>query len=401
MIAEEASVPDLPQYDPYAYAVHEDPYPIYEALRRDAPVYRNDALGFWALSRHDDVLAAFKDHRRFSNREGVSLDPTSRTPAAAKLGMSFLGLDPPLHTRMRGLVSRGFTPRRVAALEPRVREMTVEVLDDLVGAGGFDAVDDFAGRLPMDVISELLGVPKADRATLRTWADLLVHREEGVRDVPPAGSEAFGKIRAYFTDLLAERRAVPRDDLLSVLSTLELDGDALDDTEILSFCNLMIVAGNETTTKLIANALYWLSRHPDQRALVGRGMDAVPLWIEETLRYDNSTQMLARLVTEDVDVRGTTLEAGGLALLLVGSANRDEAVFDHADRFDIQRDTSSMLSFGKGAHFCLGASLARLEGRVALEEWWRRFADYEVDPSGIARVHSINVRGFAHLPVKI
>ena len=389
------------RFDPYAYEVHEDPYPLYARLRRESPVHRNDELGFWALSRHEDVLAAFKDHRRFSNREGVSLDPSSRHPAAATTGMSFLGLDPPLHTRMRGLVSRGFTPRRVAALEPRIREITVSYLDALVGTGRFDFVDEFAGRLPMDVISELLGVPAVDRPTLRTWADLLVHREEGIRDVPPEGMVAFGRIRAYFTGLLAERRAAPRDDLLSALLAIELDGDRLSDAEILSFCNLMIVAGNETTTKLLANALYWLARNPDQRALVARSEAAIPAWVEETLRYDNSTQMLARLVTEDVEVRGTRLAAGDLALLLVGSANRDEDVFPHADRFDIERDTSAMLSFGRGAHFCLGASLARLEGRVALEEWWRRFPDYEIDPTGAERVHSVNVRGFAHLPVKV
>ncbi len=391
----------MPDYDPYAYEVHEDPYPIYARLRGEAPVYRNDEIGFWALSRYDDVLAAFKDTRRFSNREGVSLDPTSRTPAASRLGMSFLGLDPPQHTRMRGLVSRGFTPRRVAALEPLIRKMTVGYLEALVGSGGFDVIDDFAGRLPMDVISELLGVPAADRQTLRRWADLLVHREEGMRDVPPAGSEAFGKIRAYFTELLAERRKTPRDDLLSDLSTVELDGDRLGGDELLSFCNLMIVAGNETTTKLIGNALYWLWRHPEQRALVAASEEAIPGWVEETLRYDNSTQMLARLVTEDVELRGTTLEAGGIALLLVGSANRDEDVFERADEFDIRRDASSMLSFGKGAHFCMGASLARLEARVALEEWWRRFGGYEIDPGGAERVHSINVRGFARLPVKV
>ena len=389
------------EYDPYAYALHEDPYPLYERLRVEAPVYRNEAMSFWALSRHSDVLRAFKDHATFSNREGVSLDPKSRSTEAARIGMSFLGLDPPHHTRMRGLVSRGFTPRRVSALEPRVREMTVGYLDGLVGSGGFDLIDDFAGRLPMDVISELLGVPVADRTQLREWADLLVHREEGVRDVPPAGSMAFGKIRGYFSELLAERKKRPRDDLLSVLTTLELDGDVLDDMEILSFCNLMIVAGNETTTKLIGNALYWLARNPEQRQLVDSRDVSIENWIEETLRYDNSTQMLARLVTKDVKVRGHSLVTGDLVLLLVGSANRDEEVFENASAFDLRRDTSAMLSFGKGAHFCMGASLARLEARVALEEWWARFSKFTIDSARASRVHSINVRGFAHLPVEV
>jgi len=389
------------EYNPYAYEIHDDPYPTYAALRARAPVYRNDELDFWALSRHADVLAAFKDTRRFSNAHGVSLDPAAWGPHAASF-TSFLALDPPRHTRLRALVSKGFTPRRVARLEPRVREMSVEYLDALAGAGRFDVIAELAGRVPMDVISEMLGVPTADRAELRRRADLLVHRDEGVQDVPPEGAAAFAWMREYFQRLLAERRARPGDDLLSALLEAEIDGERLDEGEILSFANLMIVAGNETTTKLLANALYWLWRNPDQRALVAEDpAGRIPLWVDETLRYDNSTQMLARLVTEDVEVRGVKLRAGGRALLLVGSANRDEEVFPHADRFDVTRDASQSLSFGRGVHFCLGASLARLEGRVVLEEWWKRFPRYEVEPEGAVRVHSINVRGFATLPVAV
>lgn len=386
-------------FDPYAYEFHEDPYPIYARLRAEAPVYHNPRLDFWALARHADVAVAFKDVKRFSNRKGVSLDPAAWGDAA-RAGMSFLAMDPPGHTRMRGLVARGFTPRRVAALEERIREISVARLDPLVGSGGFDVIADFAGKLPMDVISEMLGVPEADRATLRTWADLLVHREEGVQDVPPEGVEAFGRIRAYFTDLLVERRARPGDDLLSALLGAEIDGDRLGEGEILSFCNLMIVAGNETTTKLIGNALYWLWRNPAQRARVAADRGCIPAWVEETLRYDNSTQALARLLVEDAEIRGVRLPAGARMLLLVGSANRDEEVFPDPDAFDLGRDTSEMLSFGRGTHFCMGAALARLEGRVALEEFWDRFPGYEIDAAGAVRVHSINVRGFAALPVK-
>ncbi|MGH0034011.1 MAG: cytochrome P450 [Myxococcota bacterium] len=386
--------------DPYAYAFHEDPYPFYAELRERAPVYHNEELGFWALSRHADVFDAFKNPRRFSNAKGVSMDPASWGPQA-RLFSSFLAMDPPEHTRMRGLVARGFTPRRVAALEPRIREIAVAHLDALVGSGGFDVIDEFAGKLPMDVISEMLGVPEADRAMLRTWADLLVHREEGTQDVPAEGVEAFGRIRGYFKDLLAERRKRPGDDLLSALLVAETGGDRLDDNELLSFCNLMIVAGNETTTKLIANALYWLWRSPEQRARVRRDAACIPGWVEETLRYDNSTQILARLATEEFELRGVTVPEGVPVLLLVGSANRDEEVFPRAEVFDLERDTSEMLSFGRGTHFCMGASLARLEGRVALEEWWSRFGDYEIEPEGAVRVHSSNVRGFARLPVKV
>jgi cytochrome P450 len=389
------------EYNPYAYEIHEDPYPTYAALRERAPAYRNELLGFWALSRHADVLAAFRDIERFSNDHGVSLDPESWGPQASA-ATSFLAFDPPRHTRLRALISKGFTPRRVAALEQSIREMSAAYLDPLIGAGRFDFIDELAGVVPMDVISEMLGVPRADRAELRRRADLLVHREEGRMGVPPKGVEAFAWIRSYFRALLADRRVRPGDDLLSVLLEVESEGERLDEGEILSFANLMIVAGNETTTKMLANAIYWLWRHPEQRALVREAPAArIHGWVEETLRFDNSTQMLARRIARDVELHGETLRAGERALLLVGSANRDERVFDRAGEYDIGRDTTQSLSFGRGVHFCLGAALARLEGRVVLEEWWRRFPDYEIESVGSVRVHSINVRGFAALPVKV
>ena len=388
------------EFNPYAYEIHEDPYPIYARLRSEAPVYRNEELDFWVLSRHADVLAAFKDVKRFSNRFGVSIDPSSYGPHA-RIGTSFLAMDPPEHTRMRGLVSRSFTPRRVREMEPRIRAIAVQRLDRLVGAGSFDVIGEFAGKLPMDVISEMLGVPEADRDELRTWADLLVHREEGMMDVPREGAAAFRKILEYFTELIAERRKKPGGDLLSALLEPACAEDRLTDKELLGFCNLMIVAGNETTTKLIANALYWLDRTPTQRARIASGQATKSQWVEETLRFDNSTQMLVRTLAEDVPLGGTTLEKGGRALLLVGSANRDESVFPRADEYDLMRDCTRMLSFGQGTHFCLGASLARLEGAVSLDEWWKRFPDYHVDLDGVVRVHSVNVRGFAKLPVRV
>ena len=387
------------EFNPYAYEVHEDPYPFYTQLRAEAPVYRNEDLDFWAIARHADVLAAFKDVKRFSNRFGVSIDPASYGPHA-RLGTSFLAMDPPEHTRMRGLISRSFTPRRVKAMEPRIREIAIGRLDRLVGAGSFDVIAEFAGKLPMDVISEMLGVPDADRAELRTWADLLVHREEGTTDLPAEGVEAFGKIRSYFRDLIADRRKAPREDLLSSLLELEAAEDHLSDSELVAFCNLMIVAGNETTTKLIGNALYWLDQTPDQRARVASGEASMSQWVEETLRYDNSTQMLVRTLSEDVCIGGQDLPKDARILLLVGSANRDESVFERSDEYDLTRDCSRMLSFGQGTHFCLGASLARLEGAISLEEWWKRFPDYRVETDGVSRVHSVNVRGFANLPVR-
>lgn len=387
------------EYDPYAYEIHEDPYPVYAQLRAQAPVYRNDRLGFWALSRHADVLAAFRDTERFSNRNGVSLDPAASTPAA-QATMSFLAMDPPRHTRMRALVSRGFTPRRIADLEPRIRQLARQHIDRFIDAGRCDFIRDFAGKLPMDVISELLGVPEADRDHLRQWADTVVHREEGVTDVPPAALEAATRIFAYFAELVAGARGRPHSDLTGVLLDAEIDGDRLSDYEVLGFLFLMIIAGNETTTKLLGNALYWLWRNPDQRSLVRANPGLIPNWVEETLRYDGSTQALARTITTDLQLHGQSLRADDRVVLLIGSANRDERVFPDPDRFDIGRDTSDMLSFGHGTHFCLGAALARLEGRVALEELQARLPDYEIDTRGIVRIHSVNVRGFATLPIE-
>lgn len=392
-------------YNPYHYEMHEDPFPTYQRLRDEAPVYRNesDSGGFWALSRHADVVDGFRDSARLSSAHGVSLDPAASGPHAHRT-MSFLAMDPPGHGRMRGLVSRGFTPRRVAELEPRIRELTRSYLAVAIEQGTFDFVDDLAGKLPMDVISELIGVPVADRDELRRLSDLLVHREEGMDDVPPAGVDAAFALVAYYADMLRQRRMAPTTDLTSALLAAEVDGDHLTDDEIMGFLFLMVVAGNETTTKLLGNAWYWAWKNPDQRAKPFRDPARVPTWIEETLRYDTSTQMLARTAIEDVTLHNTTIPAGDRVLLVVGSANRDERVFAQADRYDLdrpERERQQIASFGFGRHFCLGASLARLEARVCLEELVARVAHYDIDPAGIRRVHSVNVRGFAALPTTV
>lgn len=387
-------------YDPYAYEIHEDPYPTYERLREEAPLYRNEERGFWALSRHADVLAGFRDSDTFSSAEGVSIDPAASGPHAHRT-MSFLAMDPPQHGRMRGLVSRGFTPRRVADMEDRIRALTVAHLDTCLESGSFDFVSDLAGKLPMDVISEMLGVPEADRADLRTKSDLLVHREEGMTDVPPAGVAAALDLVVYYADLIADRRANPGDDLVSALCTAEIDGDRLTDDEITGFLFLMVVAGNETTTKLLAHAWYWAWRNPDERAKAFADPARIGDWVEETLRYDTSSQMLARVTRAPVELHGQVLPPGERVLLLVGAANRDPRAFAAPDRYDLDRDTSGIVSFGFGRHFCLGASLARLETRVVLEELVRRVRTYDIDADAARRVHSVNVRGFDLLPTTV
>ncbi|ULN34587.1 cytochrome P450 [Mycolicibacterium smegmatis] len=390
-----------PVLDPYDYDFHEDPYPYYKRLRDEAPLYRNDERSFWALSRHEDVLKGFRNSTALSNKHGVSLDPVSRNDEAHRV-MSFLALDDPAHLRLRTLVSKGFTPRRIRELEARVTEIAVQHLEIALQSDSFDFVDDFAGKLPMDVISELMGVPEEDRVRIRALADGVMHREDGVADVPASAIAASGELLVYYADMVKRRRRNVSDDLTSALVEAEIDGDKLTDDEIMAFLFLMVVAGNETTTKLLANAAYWGFKNPDQLAPVFDDHSQIPLWVEETLRYDTSSQILARAVVEDLTFYGTTVPAGDVLVLLAGSANRDERAFDDPDEYRIGRDIGSKLvSFGSGAHFCLGAHLARMEARVALAELFKRIRGYDVDESASVRVHSSSVRGFAHLPITV
>ncbi|MCV7303234.1 cytochrome P450 [Mycobacterium barrassiae] len=391
--------------DPYDYDFHEDPYPYYKRLRDEAPLYHNEKLGFWALSRHADVLQGFRNSTTLSNKFGVSLDPASRGPHASKT-MSFLAMDDPAHLRLRTLVSKGFTPRRIRELEPRVTEIAVQHLDNMLAiardSGIVDYVDEFAGKLPMDVISELMGVPEADRTQVRAWADAVMHRDDGVTDVPESAIEASLNLIVYYQDMVKERRKKATDDLTTALLEAEIDGDRLTDDEIIGFMFLMVIAGNETTTKLLANAAFWGHRNPDQIGPVFEDLERIPLWVEETLRFDTSSQILARTVAGELELYDTVIPDGDVLLLLPGSAHRDERVFDNPDDFVIGREIGSkLMSFGSGAHFCLGAHLARMEARVALAELFKRIRGYEVDEASAVRVHSSNVRGFAHLPVSV
>ena len=385
-------------YSPYDYAIHDDPYPTYARLRAEAPLYRNDELDFWALSRHADVLEALRDSERFSSAMGVSLEPTATGPNASRT-MSFLAMDPPQHGRMRGIVSRAFTLRRVNELEPHIRELTIQHLERALALGTFDFVGDFSGKLPMDVMSELIGIPASDREEVRALADLLVHRDEGVYDVPATGMTAAVELAGRFVQLITERRRQRETDLISALIDAEFEEERLTDVDIIGVLFLMIVAGNETTAKLLANAMYWAWRNPVEQVKAFGG--AIEPWIEETLRYDGSSQAIARTLTRDVELHGETVPSGARVLILLGSANRDDRVFPDPDRYDLDRDTTQMVSFGAARHFCLGAALARLEARVALTEIVARVRSYDIDTAAAKRVHSVNVRGFASLPMAV
>lgn len=387
-------------FDPYDWDTQQDPYPVYRRLRDEAPCYHNEAQGFWALSRYDDVLSGFRDWENLSNAGGVALEQDDGMQVRQVL--SFLGMDPPEHDNLRALVSRAFTPRRVSELEPHVRSLARHYLDALGEGRECDFIGGFAGRLPMDVISELLGIPEDDREMLRTWADTVVHREDGQSGVPAEGIQAAVDILGYFRDHVAGRRSrAGSDDLTDALLAAEVEGKRLADFDVIAFLFLMIIAGNETTTKLLGNALYWAWRHPEQRRTLQADPSRIAGWVEETLRFDPSSQLIARTTTTDLEIHGRQIPKNAKVALLIGSANRDERYWNEPDRYDVGRNTTGSLAFGQGTHFCLGASLARLEARVALEEVLQRAPEYEIVEAGATRIHSANVRGFAALPVRL
>jgi hypothetical protein len=384
------------RFNPYSYDFHEDPFPTYRALRDDAPCYHDAALGFWALSRYDDVVGALHDPATYCSRHGITLERGNPLPM-------LLTTDPPEHTRLRRLVSRAFTPRRVAEMEPAIRALSARYLDMLDGRTHIDLVGDYAALLPMDVISKLLGVPDDDQRQLREWSDALLHRAEGIPDVTPDGVEAATQLYKYFSAFVADRREHPGgDDFTAALMAAEPDGEALTDEQVVGFCFLLIIAGNETTTKLLGNCLLALQRFPSERAKVVADRSRIPDAVEEILRFEGSTQLMARTLTGDVELHGERMREGGKVLLLLGSANRDERVWERPDVFDLDRPwPTHHVGFGHGIHVCLGAALARLEMRVSLEEFLARAPGFEIDESGLERVHSGNVRGYSRMPVAL
>jgi len=392
------------ELDPYSYAFHEDPYPTYQWLRDHAPIYRNERLGFYALSRWRDVLEASLDPATYSSARGTLLEDVDRQLLEAVPMMIFM--DPPRQTRLRKLVGKVFTPRATAALEPEIRALAVRLIEVHRERGHCEFVSAFAGVLPIEVISTLLGVPPADRQMVREWTDASLTRDPDTPELPPAALEAHAHIQAYFTALVSERRKRPGEDLVSGLLTAEIereDGsgrERLTDGEILGFVGLLSGAGNETVTKLLGNAIVLLGRDSDARETLVRAPHRIPDAIEEALRYWPPSQYQGRSLTRDVEIHGEALPRGARVLLLTGSACRDEREFPEADRFDLDRKISVQLAFGHGVHKCLGAALARLEARVSLEEWLARIPAWEVEEAGLERFHMTSVMGFANVPLR-
>ncbi|MFI0352818.1 cytochrome P450 [Actinomadura sp. 9N407] len=388
-------------YSPFDFAIQDDPYPVYARLREESPVYRNENDDFWALSRHADVVAALKDSSRFSSVNGLRIEAAFWGPDAEKF-FSFVAMDPPRHSRMRGLVSRAFTQKRIQELGPRIREIARACIEPHLENGTFDLMTDFAARFPTDVVSELVGVPESDRALVRDLGMAIMYRDEAAGpgdDLPPEALQAIGALVGYYTELTIARSKERRDDLLSGLLDAAEDEDRLTPEEIVGVLILLVGAGIETTMLMLGNAWHAAWTHPEERARAFGGR--VEDWVEETLRYDPSTQALARSTTEEVELHGVTIPADARVLLLTGSANRDAGVFTDPDRFDLDRDTSASLAFGNGRHHCLGANLGRLEARIALQEVIDVVADYEIDADQAKRVRSSNNRGFASLPTRI
>ena len=390
-------------YDPYDYDIDADPHPVWKRMRDEAPLYRNDRYDFYALSRFADVHNASLDIETFSSAKGTVLELMDHGQETYPFPLMIFR-DPPEHSQLRKLVSRAFSPRRIAALEGQIRQLTIGYLDPFVGAGGFDYVADFGAKLPMMVIGAMLGVPAEDRDAIRVWTDQSLHRDPGETDVSERTQEVHRNLWGYFMRYIAERRATPRDDMMTDLIEAELtreDGTMrrLDDGELLAFIGLLSGAGNETVARLLGWTGATLARFPAERRKLVQNPGLIPNGVEELLRYEAPSPVQARWVTRDTTWYGTVVPRGSRIVLLTGSAGRDEREYRDPDRFDVERTLERHVTFGFGIHFCLGASLARMEGRIAIEETLKRFPEWDVRFDAAEMVHTSTVRGWARLPI--
>ncbi|MGY4866854.1 cytochrome P450 [Mycolicibacterium elephantis] len=393
------------EFDPFSQDFFDGAYDTYRRLRDEAPVYYNAKWDFWALTRYEDVTPATKDHETFSSAKGATLDMVKAHDDAIPVPKVIISMDPPEHQKMRRLVSKVFTPRAIAALEDMVRDKVYERIEAL-NRKSFDVVADFSALFPNEVITTMLGVPKEDRDQIRRWLDLLLERRPGEIAVPREGYEASMNTGLYYYDLVQQRRAAPRDDMISRLIETEIERDGvvekLTDVDITGFATMLGGAGAETVTKLIGNAMVAFADFPDQWRKLRDDRSKIPAAIEELLRYEAPSQYQVRTATRDVTYYGTTIPKDAAVLLVTGSALRDERMFDDPDRLDIDRDRKMgfNLAFGYGVHSCLGAALARMESRIALNALLDLVPEYEVDRDGLRRVAMSNVCGYANVPVR-
>ena len=395
--------PEDLHWDPFDESLKADPHAMWRRLRDEAPVYYNGEYDFWALSRFADIEQAHREPRRYSSAHTTVLE--MMTEEAQREGMMIF-LDPPEHTVLRRLVSKAFTPRRVMELEEEVRALCAGLLDPQRDRRQFDYVEDFGARLPATVIAALLGVPPSDREEVRQHIDRLFHLEPGLGMANQVAAEAGGWLYAYITEQIQDRVKMPRDDMLTDLAhaeVVEADGEArrITPLEGTDFGILIISAGTETVARLLGWAGYLLADHPDQLTALARDPSLIPNAVEELLRYESPSPVQGRWLTEDVELHGQVIPADSKVLLLTGSAGRDERVYPEADRFDVRRRFRLHVAFGYGVHFCLGAALARMEGRVALEETFKRYQSWTVDKERAVLLHTSTVRGYKQLPIVV
>lgn len=387
-------------YDPYDVDIVADPYPTYAALRDEAPLYFNERYNFWALSRHSDVEQALSDWETFSNSRSDILELVQSQFEMPKGVMMFE--DPPVHTMLRGLMSRVFTPRRMAAIEDQIREFCIGCLDPHIGSGGFDIISELASMMPMRVIGMLLGIPESEQISVRDANDANLRTKPGApMKVARADAIADGRI---YADYVEWRSHNPSDDLMTALLDVEFTDEhgvtrKLTRKEVLHYTQVVAGAGNETTGRLIGWLAKVLAEHPDQRRQVAKDRSLLNRAIDETLRFEPTGPHVARYVIRDFEAYGTTVPAGSAMLLLFGAANRDPRRYTDPDTFDIGRDNISHVTFGKGVHYCLGANLARLEGRVALEELLNRWPDWGLDYDSMQLAPTSTVRGWEKLRI--
>jgi cytochrome P450 len=388
-------------YDPYDIEIDADPYPTFRRLREEAPLYHNDEHDFYALSRYDDCERALGDRETFISGKGAILE-LIKADIEMPPGVVIFE-DPPTHTIYRKLLSRMFTPKKVAALEPKIREFCVRSLDPLVGSERFDIIAELGAQMPMRVISLLLGIPESDQEAIRDQSDATLRTKAGQ---PMKVSQENFATGAAFEEYIDWRVDHPSDDIMTELLNVEFVDQhgtlrRLTRQELLTYINVVAGAGNETTNRLIGWTAKVLAEHPDQRREIHRDRDLIPNAIEEILRFEPPAPHVGRCTSHDVELYGETVPEGSAVLMLVGSANRDDRKYGNGDTFDIHRPATSHLTFGYGAHFCLGASLARVEGRVALDEILNRFPDWDVDLADAKLAPTSTVRGWETLPLEI
>jgi cytochrome P450 len=381
--------------DPYEYAFHDDPYPRYREVRAKDPVHFVEDHGFWLLTTWEDVRNAFRDFKTFTNGNLVALEANAE---ASLPYPAFINTDPPHHTEVRRLLSPLMTPEALAPLEIYIRERTQQLMAPHLPTGKIDFVADLACYLPMDVIATLSGVPPEDRDAVRGWADDLILREDKQEGLSQRNIDGYMNMAKYFEEFVVKYADNPGGyGMLATILKAEKDG-VMSHPEVIGALVLLAIAGNETTTKLIGNIAYRLWQHPEQRRLLIDEPHRIPDAVEEVLRIDGSSQIIARRVAKDVEIKGKKLKAGDKAGLCISSANRDSPHCPMAENLDITKATRNHMAFGYGLHSCLGAALARLEAKVVLEEIMRTMPDYEIDEAGLVMAHNPNVRGYIHIP---